>query len=125
MASTSNIGVEIRKFDGKNFALWKEMMKDVLIIGCQIEAIKHNNRPSTMTTEEWWSLEEITRSTIRTHLVENVYFSMAKELTVFDLWEKLQSLHEKKLSFSKLIFIRQLFNVKKRERAIDLPCRHL
>ena len=32
MASTSRTGIEIRKFDDKNFALWKEMMQDVLII---------------------------------------------------------------------------------------------
>ena len=29
MTSTSGTGVEIRKFDGKNFALWKEMMYNV------------------------------------------------------------------------------------------------
>ena len=39
MASTSITGEEIRKFHGKNFAPRKEMMQDVLIIQCQIEAI--------------------------------------------------------------------------------------
>ena len=29
MVSTSNATYEIRKFDGKNFTLWKEMIKDV------------------------------------------------------------------------------------------------
>ena len=32
MVSTSNATYEIQKFDGKNFALWKEMMQDVLIM---------------------------------------------------------------------------------------------
>ena len=32
MASTFGTGIKIRKFDGKNFALWKEMMQEVLII---------------------------------------------------------------------------------------------
>ena len=52
MASTSNTCCEIKKFEGKKFALWKEMMQDVLIIICQIEAIGHNNKPGSMTVEE-------------------------------------------------------------------------
>ena len=95
MASTSGTGVEIRKFAGINFALWKEMMQDVMIIQCQIEAIRHNNKPTSMATNEWRSLDEIARSTIWMHLTENVYFSMAKETTTFALWEKLQVIYEK------------------------------
>ena len=72
MASTSEIGIEIRKFDGKNIALWKEMMQDVLIIRRQVEAIRHSEKPTLMTIEEWKSIDEITRSTIRIHLAENV-----------------------------------------------------
>ena len=78
MASTSSIDYEIRKFDGKNFALWKEIMQDLLIIRCQVEEIQHNTKPASMTTEEWCSLDEIARSTIRMHLAENIYFSMPK-----------------------------------------------
>ena len=115
MASTSGTGVEIRKFDGKNFALWKEMMQDVLIIRRQVEAIRHSEKPASMSTDEWRSMDEIARSTIRMHLAENVYFSMAKETTTFSLWEKLQAMYEKKSSSSKLILIKQLFNMKMRE----------
>ena len=49
------------------------------------------------------------------HLTENIYFNMAKEMIAFALWEKLQSMYEKKLRSSKLILIRQLFNMKMRE----------
>ena len=96
MASTSGTGVEIRKFDGKNFALWKEMMQDVLIIRRQVEAICHSEKLASMTvTKVCKSIDEITRSTIRMHLVENVYFNMAKKMTTFSLWEKLQVVYEK------------------------------
>ena len=60
-----------------------------------------------MTTEEWWSLEEIARLTI--------YFNMMKELTTFALWEKLQISYEKKWRSSKLILLWQLFKMKMRE----------
>ena len=62
--SPSDTSCEIRKFDGKNFTLWKGMMQDVLIIRHHIEVIKHNNKLIAMTAEEWRSLDEITRSTI-------------------------------------------------------------
>ena len=76
MASTSGSGCEIRKFDTKNFALCKEMMQDVLV-------------PSGKTLEEWKSVDEHARSTIRMDLAEKVYLSMAKKKTAFELWENL------------------------------------
>ena len=100
MASTSGIGIEIRKFDSKNFSLRKEMMQDVLIVRRQVEAIRHSEKPTLLTTEEWKSIEEIARSTIRMHLAQNIYFSMAKEMTTFKLWEKLQAMDEKQSSSS-------------------------
>ena len=68
-----------------------------------------------MSTEEWRSMDEIARSTIRMQLAENVYFCMAKETLTFSLWEKLQAVYERKSSSSKLILIRQLLNMKMRE----------
>ena len=115
MATQSSTNVEIRKFDGKNFALWKERMQEVLIIRRQAEAICQSDKPTSMSAEEWRSMDEIERSTIRMHLAENVYFSMAKETTGFSLWEKLRAVYEKKSSSSKLILIRQLYNMKIRE----------
>ena len=76
-----------------------------------------------MKAEEWRSLDEIARSTIRMHLAENVYFSMAKETTTHSLWEKLQAVYEKKSSSSKLILIKQLFNMKMKE--IDPATSHI
>ena len=105
MATQSSTNVEIRKFDGKNFTLWKEMMQDVLIIRSQIEAIRHNNKPASMIADKWCSLDKIARSTIRMHLVEKVYFNMAKDTTTFSMWEKVQAVYEKKSSSFKLKLI--------------------
>ena len=75
MASTSGTGVEIRKFDGKNFALWKEMMQDVLIIRKHVKAIRQSEKLASMTVEEWRSIYEITHSTSnasgRKHLLQH------------------------------------------------------
>ena len=45
------------------------------------------------------------------HLAKNVCLCMAKEKTVYELKEMLKELYEKKSSSSKLILIRQLFNM--------------
>ena len=100
MASASRTGIEIRKFDSKTSALWKEIMQDVLIIRRSVESIRHIEKPTSMTIEEWKSIDEITRSTIRMYLAENVYFSMAKETTTFKLWEKLKTINENQSSSS-------------------------
>ena len=68
MATQSGTNVEIRKFDGKNFALWKEMMQDVLIIKRQVEAIRHNEKLASMIAEEWRSLDEIARTRSRSEV---------------------------------------------------------
>ena len=115
MASTSGIGTEIRKCNGKFFGLWKEMMQDMLIITREVEVILHGKKPVSMTIEEWKSIYEIARSTICMHLAENFYFTMAKKTTMFKLWEKLQAVYEKQSSSSNLILIRKLFNMKMRE----------
>ena len=115
MASTSKTRIKIRKFDDKHFTLWKEMMQDVLIIRRQVEEIHRNEKPASMTIEEWKLIDEIARSTICMHLAENLYFRMAKETTMFKLWEKLQAVYKKQSSSSKLILIRTLSNMKMRE----------
>ena len=115
MASAFGTGVDFRKLDGNKFTLWKEIMQDVLIIRRHVEAIRHSEKPALMTTEEWRSIDKIMHSTIWMHLTENVYFRMAKETTTFSLWEKLHVVYEKNSFSSKLILIRQLFNMKMRE----------
>ena len=80
-------------------------MQDVLIIRRHVEAIRHRKKHASMTSEERKSIDGIARSTIRMHLAENVYFSMAKETTTFTLWEHVQAVYEKQSSSSELILI--------------------
>ena len=92
------------------------MMQDVLVQSPQIEAIgPHAKTHSGKTPQEWQSVDELTRSMVSMHLVENVYFSMVKEKTAYELWKNLKALSEKNTSFLKLILIRQLFNMQMKE----------
>ena len=78
-------------------------MQDVLIIQRQIVATWHNNKPTSMTIEKWRSKDKIARLTIRMHLAKKAYFSMAKEMTTFSLWEKLQAVYKKKSSLKLIL----------------------
>ena len=52
------------------------MVEDLLIVRRQVEAIRHSEMPTSMIIEEWKSIDEIARSTIRMHLAKNDYFIM-------------------------------------------------
>ena len=71
MASTERDVYDIHKFDGNNFALWKEKMQDVLVQKKQRLAIMQATRTENlgMTQIDWDELVALARSTIRLHLV--------------------------------------------------------
>ena len=87
MASTSGTRVEIRKFDGKNFALWKEMMQDVLIIRRQVKVFRYNETYFNENLNV-----EIAHSTIWMHLAENVYFNADNILFVGKAIDRLRKI---------------------------------
>jgi hypothetical protein len=69
--------VEIRKFDGSNFALWKNQMCDVLVQRRQTRPPGgKTKKPVDMDDDNWEELDALTMSTIRLHLANNVYFTV-------------------------------------------------
>ena len=125
MASTFGRGIEIPKFDDKIFSLWKEMMQDMLVIRRQVEAIRHNDKPASMSTKEWRSMDEVARSIIRMHLAENFYFNMSKETTTFSLWEKLLAVYEEILLIKVDTDSTSIQHEDERDGSGHLPHQHL
>ena len=69
--------LEIRKFDGSNFALWKNQMRDVLVQRRQMKPLGgEEKRPDDTDDDDWKELDAMTMSTIRLHLADNVYFTV-------------------------------------------------
>ena len=94
----------IRKFDGTNFILWKEQIKDVLVQKKQLKPISGPTaKLADMSKEDWVELDALAKSTIRLHLVESVYFTMVSEMSSFNLWKKLCSTYERRLPRTKCI----------------------
>jgi hypothetical protein len=62
MSSISRI--EIEKFNGQNFDLWKLKIEDLLVDQEQWVAIYLGTIPTVMPREEWEKIERRARSTI-------------------------------------------------------------
>ena len=97
MASLTREVYDIKKFDGSNFALWKEQIQDVLVQKKQRLPILHAHRAENMglTHVQWDELDAMARSTIRLYLVESVYFTILECKTAHEVWQKLCNTYEK------------------------------
>jgi hypothetical protein len=115
MMSSSRI--EIEKFNGKNFELWKLKMEDLLVDkeqwivvdpGTQPTGIEPTSAQTTSTTptgmlkEDWEKLDKRTRSNIRLCLVDSVLLNASGEYTTKELWDKLGNLYQSKSLVNKL-----------------------
>jgi hypothetical protein len=70
MESSSRI--EIEKFNGHNFELWKLKMEDLLVDQEQWVVVSPRTIPTSMSKEEWEKLKRRARSSIQLCLVDLV-----------------------------------------------------
>jgi len=121
MASTSRI--EIEKFNGQNFELWKLKMEDLLVDREQWIAVDSGTKPTATSQEDWDKLERRARSTIRLCLSDSVLLNVSGEDSVVKLWEKLGSLYQSKSLVNKLFLQKKLFHLRMDEN--DTVTEHL
>ena len=57
--------IEIEKFNGQSFELWKLRMEDLLVDKDQWIAVDPSTKPTTMSEEDWKNLDRKAKSTIR------------------------------------------------------------
>ena len=95
---------DIKKFDGSNFALWKEHIQDILLQKkqrlpiLQATRIEHMN----MTQFEWDELDALCRSMIRLYLAELAYFTVLEFATSHATWLKLCNTYEQNTPSNKV-----------------------
>jgi hypothetical protein len=56
--------IEIKKFNGHNFELWKLKMEDLLVYREQWVTVNHGTISTYMSKEEWEKLKRMARSMI-------------------------------------------------------------
>ena len=116
--------LEIRKFDGSNFALWKNQMRDVLIQRRQLRPLSGEaKRPEGMTKDDWEELDLLAMSTIRLHLADNVYFTVLDCDSAEILWTKLCNTYEKETASNKVYLMRKLYDLRMKDN--DSVASHL
>jgi hypothetical protein len=135
MASSSRI--EIEKFNGKNFELWKLKMEDLLVDKEQWIVVdpgtQHTGTPSTSTQatstqptstqttstpaigmlkEDWEKLDRRARSIIRLYLADSVLLNVSREPIAKELWHKLGNLYQSKSLVNKLFLQKKLYHLR-------------
>ena len=92
----SNSTVEIEKFNGKNFDLWKLKMEDLLVDKERWVAMDMGSKPIAMSKEDWDKLDKKERTTICLCTSNLILFNVSGEHFAKKLWEKLGNLYQSK-----------------------------
>ena len=85
---TSSSRIEIKKFNGQNFELWKLKMEDLLVDKEQWATVDLGTKPIGVSTEDWEKLDRKARSTIRLCLLDSILLNVFGEDSAKKLWEK-------------------------------------
>ena len=110
MASTA--GIEIEKFNGQNFELWKLKMEDLLVDQEQWIVVDPGRKPTATLQDDWDKLERRERSTIQFFLSDSVLLNVSGEDSEVKLWEKLGSLYQSKSLVNKLFLQKKWFHLR-------------
>ena len=113
MASSGKI--EIEKFNGQSFELWKLKMEDLLVDKDQWIAIDPGTKPTGVSDEEWKNLDRKAKSTIRFCVSNSVLLNVSGEATAKALWDKLGTLYQSKSLVNKLFLRKKLYNLRMKD----------
>jgi hypothetical protein len=121
--------IEIEKFNGKKFELWKLKMEDLLVdkeqwitvdpgtqptgmqptgtqtIGTQASTQTTSTPPTGMLKKDWEKLDIRERSIIQLSLAYSVLLNVSGESTTKELWDKLGNLSQLKSLVNKLFLV--------------------
>lgn len=85
--------VEIDKFNGASFELWKLKMEDLLVDRDLWGAVIATAKPSGMRQEDWDLGDRKARGLIRLCLADSVLLNVHEEKTANLLWKKLGDIY--------------------------------
>jgi len=110
MASIGKI--EIDKFNGQGFELWKLNMEDLLVDKDQWIAIDLGIKPIAMSDEDWVKLDWKEKSTIWLCIFYSLLLIVLGEAMTKALWDKLWTLYQSKSLVNKLFLRKMLYNLR-------------
>ena len=101
------------KLTTSNYSIWKAKMEDILYCKELFKPIECRGYKSVTTIkDEWKKLIRKTIGQIRQWADKSIFHHVAKEVHAYSLWQKLESLYERKTAQNKAFMIRRLVNLK-------------
>ena len=107
--------IEIEKFNGQSFELWKLKMEVLLVDKDQWITVYPGTKPTAMSDEDWKKPDQKAKSTIRLCVSDSVLLNVSGEATANNLWEKLRTLYQSKSLVNKLFFRKKLYNLRMKD----------
>jgi len=115
--------IEIEKFNGQSFELWKLKMEDLLVDKDQWITVDPGTKRMRVSNEEWKKLDRKAKSTIRLCVSDSIFLNVSREATSKALWDKLETLYQSKSLVNKLFLQKKLYNLMMKDG--DLVIEHL
>jgi hypothetical protein len=110
-----NSKMEIEKFNGQSFELWKLKMEDLLVEKDQWIMVDLGTTPTRTSEDDWKKLDRKAKSTIRMCLSDSILLNVLEEATTKDLWDKLGKLYQYKSLVNKIFLRKKLYNLRMRD----------
>eukprot|EP00253_Pinus_taeda_P026289 PITA_26289 len=82
--------IEIKKFNGQSFELWKLKMEDLLVDKYQWVAVDPGTKQTGVYNKEWKKLDQKAKSTIRLCVLDSVLLDISGEATTKALWDRMK-----------------------------------
>jgi hypothetical protein len=101
--------IEIKRFNGQNFELWKLKMEDLLVDQEQWTTVYPGTHPTSMSMEEWEKLKRQERSMICVRLADLVLLNVSGEYLAKKLWDKMGRLYQSKSLVNNLFLRKKLY----------------
>jgi hypothetical protein len=111
----SNSKMEIEKFNGKSFELWKLKMEYLLVDKYQWITMDLGTAPARTSADDWKKLDRKAKSTIQLCLLDLVLLNVSEGATTKHLWDKLGKLYQSKSLINKLFLRTKLHNLRMRD----------
>jgi hypothetical protein len=101
--------IEIEKFNGQNFELWKLKMEYLIVDREQWKTVCPGTHLIGMLMKEWEKLERRERSMIRLCLADSVLLNVLDEDLTKKLRDKLGSLYQSKYLVNKMFLRKKVY----------------
>ena len=111
MASSSYGRMEVEKFNGTNFELWKLKMEDMLEDRDLWKAVLHVVKPTTISQVEWDLKDQKAKGLIRLCLADSVLLNVLDEKIAYSLWTRLGSVYQAISLVNKLLLRKKLYSL--------------